>query len=91
MQESSSAERDLVVLVSRKWNEAAACPGSRKGQPCPGLHQAWHCWLGEGRACAVASLPALGAAFGATAQKGYIGGCPKEGYKHEEGSGGQPV
>lgn len=32
-------------------SEPAACPGSQRGQPSPGLHQPQHCLLDKGRAC----------------------------------------
>ena len=68
-------------------------PGQPQRPTVHRVHQARHCQLGEGRGCAEASPPALGALFRATAQKRYktIGGCPKEGYKHGDGSGEQGV
>jgi len=40
--ERSPMERDLGVWIDGKLNESTVCPGSQKGQLCPGVHQAHH-------------------------------------------------
>ncbi|NWI48887.1 ITA8 protein, partial [Calyptomena viridis] len=57
--ESSTSERDLGVLVSRKLNLSQQCPGSQEGQPCPGGHQAKHQQADEGGDCPALLCSAL--------------------------------
>lgn len=94
--ESSTAERDLGVLVDGKLSMSQQYPGSQEGQPCPGGH---HRWLGKGGDCpallctGAASPQVLYAVLGTTILKRHETSRdhPKEGHKDSEGPGGEAM
>ena len=73
-------------------HEPAVCNGSPKGQPYPGVHQAWHCHQERGgkgvvrsALCCAASPPALTAGWVSQYKKDItLSESPKEGYKDGE-------
>ena len=95
---SLQAERDLGGLGQKQVEHmSAVSSGSQEDQPYPDVHQAQHCWSGEGTDCptlhcaAAASPQALCALLGTTVQKGHktVRECPKEDYKDGEGLEGE--
>ena len=93
-------ERDLGVRVDGKLNMSQqVCPGSQKGQPYPGVHQAQHSQPIKGGDCptlhctGVAPLRVLCAVLGASIQEGHhtIRVCPEEGDQDGERPQGQDL
>lgn len=53
--ESWHQRNDLGLWVDGKLS--AVCPGSQKGQRCPGVHQSQHRWPVKGGDCPAPHLP----------------------------------